>query len=41
MPLGRFGRPEEVAAMMCFLVSDLASYCTGQTYVVDGGYTAN
>jgi NAD(P)-dependent dehydrogenase (short-subunit alcohol dehydrogenase family) len=41
IPLGRFGRPEEVAAMMCFLVSDLASYCTGQTYVVDGGYTAN
>jgi NAD(P)-dependent dehydrogenase (short-subunit alcohol dehydrogenase family) len=41
IPLGRFGRPEEVAAMMCFLVSGLASYCTGQTYVVDGGYTAN
>jgi NAD(P)-dependent dehydrogenase (short-subunit alcohol dehydrogenase family) len=41
IPLGRYGRPEEVAAMMCFLVSDLASYCTGQTYVVDGGYTAN
>jgi NAD(P)-dependent dehydrogenase (short-subunit alcohol dehydrogenase family) len=40
IPLGRYGRPEEVAAMMCFLVSDLASYCTGQTYVVDGGYTA-
>ena len=30
VPLGRLGRPEEVAAMMCFLVSDLASYCTGQ-----------
>ncbi len=40
IPMGRLGRPEEVAAMMCFLVSDLASYCTGQVYVVDGGYMA-
>ena len=40
IPLGRLGRPEEVAQMMLFLASDAASFCTGQCYVVDGGYLA-
>jgi len=38
--LGRVGKPEEVAAMAVFLASDEASYCTGGTYMVDGGQTA-
>jgi NAD(P)-dependent dehydrogenase (short-subunit alcohol dehydrogenase family) len=40
IPMGRWGRPEEVAQMALFLASESSSYCTGQMFVVDGGYLA-
>ncbi|HEU5329866.1 MAG: SDR family NAD(P)-dependent oxidoreductase [Thermomicrobiales bacterium] len=40
IPLGRPGKPAEVAAVMAFLASDDASYVTGAAWAVDGGMTA-
>ncbi len=38
VPLKRFGEPREVAAAVLFLCSPLASYITGQTLAVNGGW---
>ena len=40
IPLGRFGRPEEIADVIAFLLSDDARYVTGAVIPVDGGYLA-
>ncbi len=41
IPLGRLGRPEDVASVVTFLASSEANYVTGSTYFVDGGLTWN
>jgi NAD(P)-dependent dehydrogenase (short-subunit alcohol dehydrogenase family) len=39
VPMGRFGKPEEIAAAVAFLASDDSSFMTANTFVVDGGIT--
>src|SRR3989304_1410440 len=41
IPLGRFGRPEDVVNAALYLASDESSWTTGTTFVVDGGITVN
>jgi NAD(P)-dependent dehydrogenase (short-subunit alcohol dehydrogenase family) len=38
-PLGRPGEPEELQGLAVFLASDASSFITGQSIVIDGGYT--
>ncbi|MGQ9759448.1 MAG: SDR family NAD(P)-dependent oxidoreductase [Candidatus Methanomethylicaceae archaeon] len=39
IPMGRFGKPEEITSLVVFLASETSSFITGQVIVADGGYT--
>ena len=41
IPLGRWGKPEEIGDLAVFLASDKASYITGSTHFIDGGMLRN
>ena len=38
-PMGRLGRPEEIAEVECYLASDMAAFTTGQAIAIDGGWS--
>jgi glucose 1-dehydrogenase len=39
IPLGRMGKPEEIASLAVYLASDASAYVTGSTFFIDGGMT--
>jgi len=41
IPMGRWGKPEEVAQLALYLASDSAAYVTGSTHFIDGGMLRN
>jgi 2-keto-3-deoxy-L-fuconate dehydrogenase len=38
-PMGRLGSPEEIASLAVYLASDESRFTTGQTHIIDGGFT--
>jgi NAD(P)-dependent dehydrogenase (short-subunit alcohol dehydrogenase family) len=40
LPVGRWGKVEEIGALACYLCSDLAGFITGTDILIDGGWTA-
>ena len=41
VPMGRYGKPEEIAELVFFLASTAPAFLTGETIIIDGGYTAH